>query len=167
MTSAPISGADYAALFGSFRVAFRMEDQEEPLAFEQDAYARFLAGSPPEPGEWAEWQGWLDRVREMTAHGKLISRVAIISDPPTPYQRWRIWGARWHREAGEGIRFLACGEAAALGITRPCNWWLFDGKQAVTSVGTSQMRLITGTSVRAFCRSRDLAVRHAADMITA
>ena len=167
MTSAPISAADYAALFGSFTTAFRMEDQTQPLAFEQDAYERYLTGSPPAPREWAEWQGWLDRVREMTVHGRIISRVAIISDPPTPYQRWRIWGARWHREAGEAIRFLPCGEAAALGITRPCNWWLFDDKQAVTSVGTSQMRLITGTAVRAFCRSRDVAVRHAAEIITA
>jgi hypothetical protein len=166
VTGTSLSAEDYAELFRSFQhTAFRMEDQQDPLAFERPAFEEFLAGCPLQPPDWPEWQGWLDRVKEMTARGKLVARVAIIEDSPTPYQRWRIWGAPWHRRAGEGIRILPRRQARALGIPAG-NWWMFDDEHVVTVTftlagGVGRTTLITGPEVSSYLRWRDLAVSRA------
>lgn len=173
MTGIQVSGEELAALFNEARTVFRLEDQKSPMTFEQDAYQQFLEGSPLEPREWPAWQDWLDRVRVMTSRGKQVSRIAIIDEPPVPYQQWRMWAAPWHHDAGERLQFLPYHKAKELHIPVG-NWWLFDDEQAVYMTftetgGVGEMTLVTGPVVGAYRRWRDLAVSHAetAESVTA
>jgi hypothetical protein len=164
----PISRQEFAAQIRDYQAdAFRLEWQQHPVPDEQDAYQRFLAGSPLLPAQWPDWQGWLERVREWTRRGKVISRVILLDDQPCPYQQWRIWGATWHVTAGEGILFLPCSKAGELGIPVG-NWWLFDDKRVVTmkvaAAGEVSGYTLT-TEVSDYCAWRDLAVRHAAETV--
>ena len=166
MTGQSISQKEFATLFREFRTAFRLEWQQSPVAGERDAYQRFLAGSPMLPPEWPEWQGWLDRVQEMTRkQHKLIRRVLIVDDQPSPYQRWRQWGAPWHVSAGEGIWFLARREADRHGIPAG-NWWLFNDElvviMALAPDGDVSGYTLVSAAVGSYRAWRDLALHHAA-----
>ena len=123
---------EYAGMFRECSDAFRIEGKRlyRTSPAEAEALAGFLAGNPRPPSAFPVWQSWLDQVRTWTGQGKTIARVRIIDDPPTDYQRWSLWCARWHRDAGEDIRYLTREAANALGIpgaTGRCSitiaWW--------------------------------------------
>jgi hypothetical protein len=161
VTSRVISAGEFTDLFVQARRSiFRMEDQQNPLTAEQAGYERFLAGAPLLPQEWPDWQAWLTKVRDLAQQGTIVSRIIITDNPAVPYQRWRIWAASWHRQAGEDILFLPRGEADTLGIRG--NWCLFDDEQAVDMTFTPDGRvgsklLITGPEVSAYLAWRNLA----------
>jgi hypothetical protein len=161
VTRKEITTGEFAGLFREARLSiFRMEDQRNPLTAEQGAYERFLRDAPLLPREWPEWQAWLNRVRDLAGQGMLVSRCIIIDDPAVPYQKWRIWAASWHCEAGEDILFLPRRKADTLGIRG--NWCLFDDRQAVDMAftpagGTGSKMLITGTEVGAYLTWKTLA----------
>ena len=161
MTSRVISAGEFAGLFREARRSiFRMEDQRNPLTAERTAYERFLCGAPLPPPEWPEWQAWLNKVGDLAQQGKLVSRIIIIDDPVAPYQRWRMWAASWHRQAGEDMLLLPRHKADTLGIRG--NWCLFDDEQAVDMTFTPDGRvgsklLITGPEVSAYLAWRNLA----------
>jgi hypothetical protein len=161
MTSRVISAGEFAGLFRDVRRSiFRMEDQRNPLAAEQAAYERFLSGAPLLPPQWPDWQGWLNKVRDLARQGMLISRIIIIDDPVAPYQQWRRWAASWHCQAGEDILLLPRRKADTLGVRG--NWCLFDDEQAVDMTftpagGIGSKLLITGPEVSAYLAWRNLA----------
>jgi hypothetical protein len=148
--------------------AFHLETQPwyRTSATEEEAVAGFLAGNPRSPGEYPEWRSWLDEMRELTGQGKRISRVRVVDDPPTGYQRWAMWCTRWHAEAGEDIRYLPRATAGDLGIPSG-DWWLFDDATLVVTAFTSDGQadgrtLITNPAlVGRYVAWRDTAVRHA------
>ena len=156
------------AMFRECSDAFRIEGKRlyRTSPAEVEALSGFLAGSPRPPSAFPVWQSWLDQVRAWTGQGKTIARVRIIDDPPTDYQRWSLWCARWHRDAGEDIRYLTREAANALGIPRG-DWQMFDHNRVVvmafTASGESAGKtLVTDpTVIRRYQTWRALAVRHA------
>lgn len=148
------------------RSAFRLETRPQyALTVERPAFERFLAGAPLPPSALSWWREWLDEVGVLTRQGKRIGRVRVLSDPPTRYQEWGLWGTAWHIRAGEDIRYLPRRTADVLGIPMG-DWWLFDDQQLVAMTFTPQgdiagKMLITGPAVSDCCAWRDLAVRHA------
>ena len=159
---------EYAGMFRECSDAFRIEGKRlyRTSPAEAEALAGFLAGSPRPPSAFPVWQSWLDQVRTWTGQGKTIARVRIIDDPPTDYQRWSLWCARWHRDAGEDIRYLTREAANALGIPRG-DWQMFDHNRVVVMAFTASgenadKRLVSDLSmVRRYRIWRALAVEHA------
>lgn len=143
------------------RDAFRLEHQAGPQPEELDAYHRWLEGNPLLPVRWRDWQAWLDRVQVMTREVEII-RVILLDSPLTQYQQWRMWGTPWHHLAGEKILFLPCQQATRLGVPDG-NWWVFDRQYVADINGT----VITGPEVNAYLTGRDIAIRNAAETITA
>ena len=166
MTS--ITQEQYAGMFRECSDAFRIEGKRlyRTSPAEVEALSGFLAGSPRPPSAFPVWQSWLDQVRAWTGQGKTIARVRIIDDPPTDYQRWSLWCARWHRDAGEDIRYLTREAANALGIPRG-DWQMFDHNRVVVMAFTASgeiadKRLVSDASmVRRYRIWRALAVEHA------
>jgi hypothetical protein len=70
-------------------------------------------------------QNWLNMVREVTAEGRLFSRVRIVSVPLTDYIRFGMWVAAHTRAAGDDIRYVNRDRADAAGLPRH-DFWLFD-----------------------------------------
>lgn len=165
----PVSAEEFAGMLRTFSdTAFRLETQPaySSSAAEREALALFLDGAPRPPAEFPVWQAWLDSMREMTGQGKKISRVRIVDDPPTGYQRWAMWTTRWHLEAGEDIRYLPRAIALTLGIPAG-DWWLFDNTSLVLMTFTSdgqpdRKTLVTDPAViRKHHTWHALATRHA------
>lgn len=160
---------EYADMFRQCSDAFRMEGERSyrTSPAEAEALAGFLAGNPEPPSAFPVWQSWLDQVREWTEAGKTIARVRIMDDPPTDYQRWSLWCASWHRQAGENIAYLSRRTADDLGIPRG-DWQLFDHHHLVlmefSATGEiAGKTLVTDPTVITRYRSwRSVALRHAA-----
>ena len=159
---------EYAGMFRECSDAFRIEGEPSyrTSPAEGEALAGFVAGSPQPPSAFPVWQSWLGQVRTWTAEGKTIARVRIIDSPPTNYQKWSLWCASWHRDAGEDIRYLTRETAESLGIPRG-DWQLFDHQRLVLMAFSptgepSGKTLITDPAVILRYRSwRSLALRHA------
>lgn len=166
----PITEDEFAGMFSTFREsAFRLETREQyAITSERDAFARFLGGHPLPPSELDWWQEWLNGMRELTRAGKRIGRVRVLSEPPSDYQRWEMWGTAWHAEAGEEIRYMSRLAALALSIPLDSDWWLFDDERLVIMKFTDEDEidgqiLVTEPPIVAeHRRLRDLATRHAA-----
>ena len=156
-------------LLRSFRrSAFRFETRSAyALSYEQADFDRFLAGSPIPPPELDWWRPWLEEITRLTAEGKTISRVRVLDEPPSDYQRWEMWAAPWHSQAGERIAYISRTHArrAALPAWLGNDWWLLDDKRVIhmqfTQDGKIEKRTTSdnlGTVAR-FIEWRDLAVR--------
>lgn len=156
-------------LLQSFRrSAFRLETRGTyALDYERADFERFLAGVPTPPPDLDWWKPWLDEIAQLTSAGKTVARVRVIDEPPTDYQRWEMWAARWHSRAGERIGYITRGEARRIGLPLPHDWWLLDDERVIamwfTANGEIAAReLITEPgAVARFCEWRDLAVRNA------
>src|ERR1039458_3755484 len=100
-------------LLRSFRrSAFRFETRSTyALSYEQADFDRFLAGSPVPP--------------PATAEGTTVSRVRVLDEPPSDYQRWELWAAPWHSRAGERIAYVSRSKAmrAMLPLWLGGDWW--------------------------------------------
>src|SRR3954471_17766127 len=103
-----VAHADFLSTLHAFdHTAFRLELQRsyaEPE--EDDLYAAFLRGDPPEPVTVPELAEWYAQVRRHVGAGKVIERVRVQEEPPTDYQRFERWLDRWNEAAGERIRYL-------------------------------------------------------------
>jgi hypothetical protein len=156
-------------LLQSFRrSAFRLETRSTyALTYERADFERFLAGSPVPPPQLDWWHPWLDEIARLTAEGKTVARVRVLDEPPTDYQRWEMWAARWHSQAGERIGYMPRSRAQRIGLPLLHDWWLLDDERVIamwfTSAGEiSDRELITEPgAVARFCEWRDLAVRNA------
>lgn len=164
-----IGESEFVELLATFRdTAFRLEAQSAyaTSTAEAEALAEFVAGDPQPPEAHPIWRAWLDGIRELTSHGKKISRVRLLDDPPTDYQRWAMWCTRYHVDAGEHIQYLSRTDAGRFGIPS-ADWWLFDDDHLVFMLFTDDgqlesMTLITAPHVIArHCSWRALAIEHA------
>lgn len=72
-------------------------------------------------------------VRAATAEGRLFSRVRVVSFPLTDYTRFAMWVARYTREAGDDIRYIARDQADAVGLPGH-DFWLFDSRKLVMMI---------------------------------
>lgn len=177
MTGKPLSDSEFRDLLGSFRkTAFYLETQERyALDYEAADLERFLAGNPQPPTEISWWRPWLDQIKSLTQQGKRITRIRVISDPPSDYQRWGLYALPWHRGAGEQVTYIDRDTARRIGLPLDHDWWLLDDVRVIrlnyTPEGRlSSMMLITAPeSVAEYKTWRDVAVRNAipAEEVTA
>jgi hypothetical protein len=164
-----ITEAEFDGLLATFRrSAFRLETRDHyALGYERADFEQFLSGSPTPPTEVNWWRPWLEQIRSLTQEGKTISRVRIVADPPSGYQRWELWAARWHAEAGEQISYMPRSRAVSIGLPVDDDWWLLDDERLIimrfTGAGEIDGKtLITDAGTVARHREwRDLAVRNA------
>jgi hypothetical protein len=169
MPGHPISEAESSRLLASFsQSAWRLESYDTyHLDYETADFERFLAGRSAPPTEISWWRPWLDMITGMTAEGKRVGRVRILAEPPTDYQRWELWSAPWHAQAGEQIGYLTRSQANALGLPTRYDWWLLDEQAVIVMRFDETGRiagkdLVTDPGIVAEHREwRDLAVRHA------
>jgi hypothetical protein len=144
--------------------AFRLETLDVyALDSERADFELFLAGRPGPP----PWQEWLEQVAAQTRQGKTVSRVRVLAEPPTDYQRWMLWAQPWYERVGEDIRYLPRSLAVALRLPLEVDWWLLDDQRVVlmyfTGAGVIAGKiLITEPGIVARHREwRDLAVGNA------
>lgn len=150
--------------------AFRFESQPVYAeAEETDTVQRFLAGDPEPPSEVPELRAWFDQVAGLVAQGKVVERVRVRDDPPTPYQQWLRWIDRWNTTAGETIRYLTRAQARAAGLAPALgtvDWWLMDSQRLIVMRFDDAGHRIENTlvtdpeRVAQACTWRDLAAHH-------
>lgn len=172
----PVSEDDFARMLRTFRrSAFRLETQDAyALSYERADFEAFLAGTPLSP-QIGWFRDWLDQVAAQTRAGKSVSRVRVLAEPPTDYQRWTLSGTRWYEAAGDIIRYMPRSQAVAIDLPMGTDWWLLDDERLIlmhfTSNGeVSGKELVTDPGIIARYRHwQDLAVRNAttADEIAA
>jgi hypothetical protein len=148
------------------RSAFRVEAQPAyALGDEQADFDRFLAGSPTPPPEMAWYRPWVDQVAQWTRDRKTISRVRVLAEPPTDYQRWLLWGAPWFASIGEDIRYMNHSTAHRIGLPLQ-DWWLLDGERVIVMHFTAEgevsgKELVTDKEfVASYRMLRDLALEN-------
>lgn len=121
-----------AVLDGTRRTLFRLETlpaYDSPSAMD---FQRWRAGET-EP-TWSRKQPWLDTLNRWASEGRPRSRVRLIHDPITEYERFACdWGYRLNAQAGEQIRIL---DLAATSVpagldAAPGDWWLMDDRDVV------------------------------------
>ena len=149
------------------RQAFRFEAQYAyPLGDGREDFERFLAGTPVPPPECAWLQPWLRRLSDWTLQGKIVSRVRVLAEPPTDYQRWLVYGHRWMVGAGEDIQYVHRSTAQRLGLPLGHDWWLFDDEWVIEMRFTPQgevrntMAVTDRAAVANYCNWRDTALRN-------
>ncbi|GAA0529062.1 hypothetical protein GCM10010172_07120 [Paractinoplanes ferrugineus] len=124
--------------------AFRLEQQPAyEVDYEDEVYASFLRGRPVPPTDSPALADWMKLVARHTGHGRTMSRVRIVDDPITDYQRWLRWGDWWNVEAGEVIRYLPRALAIRGGLFPPAegpDWWLFDDRRLMLTCYDSEHR---------------------------
>jgi hypothetical protein len=169
MTSQPITAAEFAAQLRDFeRAAFRLETRRYyALDYERHDFELFVAGRPRPPEQLEWWRPWLEQIARLTAEGKTISRVRIVDDPPTDYQRWEMWATDTHAAAGERIAYLDRAAAISKGLPMEYDWWLLDEARLLIIRHNTAGEVVSRTlntdpgDVARHCAWRDLAVSHA------
>lgn len=110
-----------------------------------DDYQRWLAGEPDPT--WERKNRWLDMLRAERAAGKVSSRVRILSERLTDYERYACeWGYALNAGAGEHIRILHRGEHPIPSIIER-DFWVIDDDQAVAMLYDERGRF-EGADVR-------------------
>ncbi len=121
-----------AVLEATRRTLFRMETLPAYVSPSASDFERWRAGEP-EP-TWSRKQPWLDTLTRWAGEGRPRSRVRIVHDPITDYERFACdWGYRLNAQAGEQIRVL---DLAAISVpseldAAPGDWWLIDNREVV------------------------------------
>lgn len=163
-----LSDDDFAGAFRSFtRSAFRLEVQDAyAIGQERQDFERFLAGRPVPPSECDWLRPWLDRLARWTREGKTVSRIRVLAEPTTDYQRWLLWGEPWMARAGEDNRYVRRSTAQRIGLPLADDWWLFDDARVIEMRFTGQgevhsRTLVTDAAVVArYCAWRDTAMQN-------
>jgi hypothetical protein len=170
MSRLTISEDEFGVMLRSFkRSAFRLETRRSyALSYEREEFERFLAGTPTIPPLVDWWRPWLEQIAQFGREGKTVSRVRVLAEPPTPYQRWELWAAPWHARAGEDIRYMPQWRARQLGLLdNKLDWWLLDDERVIlmrfTKDGEIDRKTLTDDPaiVARHLHWRDLAVRNA------
>jgi hypothetical protein len=123
-----ITGADFDALFRGFQhSAFRLEGRDRYYApDEQQRIKKYLAGEGYDVSSRLA-SPWWQTIRDATAHGKLVQRVRIVTEPHGDYTRYALTGARVNIDGGEDIRYMSRDRAISLGLPEH-DYWLFDNR---------------------------------------
>ncbi|WP_245925814.1 DUF6879 family protein [Nocardia nova] len=113
------------------RSAFHLEVRDEYHVPDEESRVRaFLAGEPA-PYSHTPWQ---DLMRETTARGVTVSRVRVVTEPHSDYQRWLLSVTGSNINAGEDIRYVPRHIA---GQVPPDDWWLMDAQRVVYNLTDS------------------------------
>ena len=120
----------WAECLGFEHTAFRLETHEQYVDDEErEPLRRFLAGEPPDD---AWFMDWYDAVLQLTAAGKRMQRVRVVSEPHSDYARFGIdLASRLNVPAGEDIRYLARHQAESLRLPNE-DFWLLDSTRLLT-----------------------------------
>ncbi len=156
-----LQGDAFDDLFHTFaREAFHLEVQDTyHTPDETGPFHLFLTG---QVDDFAWHQPWLRLVREVSAAGRTIRRVRVVSVPHVDYTRWGLTVAEHNIAAGEDIRWLPRHLADSDALTAD-DFWLFDGERVVFTVFEPGGRFAGGaatpdpTIVARCCAVRDLA----------
>jgi len=135
-------GLDFRDLFRAFEhTAFRLEARDHYDApYENESLRKFLSGKPDD----LPWmQAWLTLLRDLTAEGRRVARVRVVSMPLTDYSRFGVWCAQFTNSAGEDIRYLPRDLAAAEGVPSH-DYWLFDSRTLVKMHFDDEDRFLGG-----------------------
>jgi hypothetical protein len=126
VTSRNIDRAGFERLFDEFTTsAWRLEIQGTyDEAEEREPLRRFLADEPSDHEWMADWFKW---VAELTAQGRRIGRVRVLTDPLTDYLRFELSFTGLAVDAGEDIQLLDDRAARQLELPRD-DFWLFDDR---------------------------------------
>lgn len=136
------------------REAFHLEVRDTYcVPAESEPLGRFMAGQPPAP-EYGE-RPWTELVRETVNRGVRVTRVRVVTEPLSDYQRWLLSITGGNVAAGEDIRYLPRHLA---GDVPSDDWWLFDdstvGFNLVDHDGKPVGAAITtDPGIAAYCRS--------------
>lgn len=121
---------------------------------EAGPFAAFLAD---EPDDLAWHRPWLDLVTTLTASGRSIDRVRVVSVPHLDYTRWGMSVAPHNIAAGEDIRWLPRHDPAAAELPAD-DFWMLDDDRVMFTVFEPGGRFAGGALSRdehllAYCRS--------------
>ena len=170
MTATRITEDEFDDLLRSFkRTAFRLEARDAyALDYEREEFGRFLAGTPTPPPELGWWRPWLDQIAQLAREGKTVSRVRVLAEPPSDYQRWMLWAGPWHSAAGEDIRYVSRSRyERQVDLPTEHDWWLLDEERVIlmwfTDNGEIEQKVLMDDpgAVSRYIKWRDLAVRNA------
>ena len=127
-----LDAAELGRYLGDFRQRlFRMETLPAyTVDSDGDDYQRWLAGES-EP-TWERKTRWMDVLRRERAAGKVSSRVRVLSEQVTDYERYACeWGYALNAEAGEDIRVLHRGEHRIPDGSIGRDFWVVDDDEVV------------------------------------
>lgn len=113
----------FDALFDRFSFSvFRLEALPAYAGGESDVRA-FLGGRPRQERS-VRTSAWLARIAASTMAGKRWSRVRVLDEPLTDYQRYELEAYRESQAVGEEVRLV---QRSTVGDLGP-DFWLFDGE---------------------------------------
>lgn len=127
-----LQGSDFDEIFrSSEHSAFHLEVEDSyHTPDESEPFQRFLAGESDD----FEWhRPWLDLIQKVTASGRRVERVRIVSVPHVAYTRWGLSVAPLNIEAGEDIRWLPRNLLGDVEVTSD-DFWLIDRQRVVFTV---------------------------------
>lgn len=117
--------ADFDSLFDTFHsTVFRLEALPA-YAVGGDERKRIEAAEQgaPRPERSVRTSRWLARIATTTVAGKAWSRVRVVDDPLTDYQRRQLVSYAESQAVGEQIHLVRRVEVGEVGV----DFWLFDG----------------------------------------
>jgi len=126
-----LTGEDFRRLCVTFEhTAFRLETRDRYLDDEeQEPLRRFLAGESPDD---AWFMDWYETVEQLTAAGRQMKRVRVVSEPHSDYTRFGIdLARRLNVPSGEDIRYLPRRRARELSLPDE-DFWLLDSTHLLT-----------------------------------
>lgn len=136
---------DFNRLFREFRyTAYRLETlQRYDVSYEQDEFARFLAGESR--GTFPGIATWCDTVRAAVSAGKRMHRVHVVTEPLSDYVRFECGWAYEHTvEAGEDVRLIVVSNDDWPTGLPHYDYWLFDSSQLVAMYYDEDGRFVSG-----------------------
>jgi hypothetical protein len=124
-------------------------------------YDRYLAGEP-EP-DWGRKQPWLDTLAAGAARGIRRSRVRLLHDPLTDYERYECeWGYALNGPAGEDVYVIDPAEQARPELVVDHDFWLIDDEHCFrmdyTPAGEIQAAVYAPELLGTCRRARDAAL---------
>lgn len=126
----PLNSATFADLLAATRhsaVHLEMRDVYA-VGDERDDFENFLrTGTPNLDPACSFWPQWMPLVQEALAHGVVMRRARIVSEPVTDYIRYEHAITPLNLQAGEDVRWLPRRHASDIPL--PGNdFWLLDGR---------------------------------------
>ncbi len=151
--------AEFSELFESFeRTAVRLEARPRTdVPSERADVEAFLAGRLPPRREREPDDPWSAMTERKAAAGSPLTRVRVMDEPLTDYNRFMVYCARASVHHGEDIRFLTLDTAAALDLPDH-DFWVFDSARLVELRFTGDDRPLDHDLIT----DPDLVARHGA-----
>jgi hypothetical protein len=120
-----VNPAEFDALFDAARsTIFRLEQLPAYAVggAEEDRIRAFREGRP-RPERSVRTSAWMARIAVTTVAGKSWSRVRVVDQPLTEYERYELESYRESQAVGESISIVLRSTVEAEGP----DFWLFDG----------------------------------------